>query len=65
VIEEEFGEKLETIMSELEMMILTVKQPSKKDLSDQRAFIEVLIEWVAVKSISFCSVNHSLFREIV
>jgi hypothetical protein len=64
-MEEEFGEKLERIMSELEKMTLTVKQPSKKRPSDQRAFIEALIEWVAVKSISFPSVNHSLFREIV
>jgi hypothetical protein len=65
VMEEELREKLERIMSELEMMTLTVKQPSKKHQSDQRAFIEALIEWVAVKSISFPSVNHSLFREMV
>jgi hypothetical protein len=65
VMEEEFGEKLERIMSQLEKMTLTVKQPSKKHPSDQRAFIEALIEWVAVKSISFCSVNHPLFREMV
>jgi hypothetical protein len=44
VIEEEFGEKLERIMSELEKMTLTVKQPSKKQLSDQQAYIEPLIE---------------------
>jgi hypothetical protein len=65
VMEEEFGEKLEKIMSELEEMTLTVKQPSKKQPSDQRAFIEVLIEWAAVKSISFCSINHPLFKEMV
>jgi hypothetical protein len=65
VMEEEFGEKLERIMSELEKMTLTAKQPSKKHPSDQRAFIEALIEWVAVKSISFCWVNHPLFREMV
>jgi hypothetical protein len=65
VIEEEFGEKLEKIMPELEKMTLTVKQPSKKHLSGQRAFIEALIEWVAVKSISFCSVNYPLSREMV
>jgi hypothetical protein len=65
VIEEAFGEKLERIMSELEKMTLIVKQSSKKHLSDQRAFIEALIEWVAVKSIPFRSVNHPLFREIV
>jgi hypothetical protein len=65
VMEEEFGEKLERIISELEKMTLTVKQPSKKHPSDQRAFIEALIEWVSVKSISFPSVNHLLFREMV
>jgi hypothetical protein len=65
VIEDEFGEKLERIMSELEEMTVTVKQPSKKHPSDQRAFIEALIERVAVKSISFCSVNYPLFREMV
>jgi hypothetical protein len=47
VMEEEFGEKLERIMSELDKMTLTVQQPSKKHPSDQRAFIEALIEWVA------------------
>jgi hypothetical protein len=52
-------------MSELENLTLTVKQPSKKHPSDQRAFIEALIEWVAVRSISFPSVNHPLFREMV
>jgi hypothetical protein len=65
VMEEKFGEKLENIMSELEKMRLTVKQPSKKHSSDQRTFIEVLMEWNAVKSISFGSVNHPLFREMV
>jgi hypothetical protein len=65
VMEEEFGEKLERIMSELEMPTITVKRPSKKHQSDQQAFIEALIEWVAVKSISFPSVNHPLFREMV
>jgi hypothetical protein len=33
-MEEEFGEKLERIMSELEKMTLTVKHPSKKHPSD-------------------------------
>jgi hypothetical protein len=65
VIKDEFWERLERIMSELEKMTLTVKQPSKKHPSDQRAFIEALIESVAVKSISFRSVNHPLFREMV
>jgi hypothetical protein len=62
-MEEEFGEKLERIMSELEKRTLTVKHPSKKHSSGQRVFIGALIEWVAVKSISFRSVNHLLFRE--
>jgi hypothetical protein len=65
VMEEEFEEKLERIMSELEKMTLKVKQPSKKHASDQQALIEALIEWVAVKSISFPSVNHPLFREMI
>jgi hypothetical protein len=52
-------------MSELEKMTFAVKQPSKKHLSDQQAFIEALIEWVAVESISFPSVNHPLLREMV
>jgi hypothetical protein len=65
VMEEGFGEKLERIMSELEKMTLTVKQPSKKYPSDQQAYIEALIEWVAVKLISFRSVNHPLFRGMV
>jgi hypothetical protein len=64
-MENEFGEKLERIMSELEKVTLTVKQPAKKHPSGQRAFIEALIEWVAVKSLSFRSINHPLFREMV
>jgi hypothetical protein len=46
-------------------MTLTVKQPSKKQTLDQRAFIAALIEWVAMKSISCRSVNHPLFKEMV
>jgi hypothetical protein len=65
VMQEQFGEKLERIMSELEKITLTVKQPSKKHPSDQQALIEALIEWVAVKAISFPSVNYPLFREMV
>jgi hypothetical protein len=65
VIEEEFGEKLERIMCELAKMTLTVKRPSKKHASDQRAFIEALIEWVAVKPISFRSDYHPLFWDLV
>jgi hypothetical protein len=64
-MEEEFGEKLERIMPELEKMTLTIEQPSRKHPSRQRAFVEALTEWVAVKSISFRSVNHPLFREMV
>jgi hypothetical protein len=59
------GAKPERIMSELEEMTELVKHPSKKHPSDQRTFIEGLIEWVAVKSISFCSINHPLFREMI
>jgi hypothetical protein len=65
VIEEEFWEKLERIIPELGEMTERAKHPSKKHPSGQRAFIEALIEWVAVESISFRSVNHPLFREIV
>jgi hypothetical protein len=65
LIEEEFGEKLERITPELEKMTPTVKHSSKKHPSDQRAFIEALIEWVGVKSIFFPSVSHPLFREMV
>jgi hypothetical protein len=43
-MEEGFGEKLARIMSELGKMIELTKQPSKKHPSDQRAFIEALIE---------------------
>jgi hypothetical protein len=65
MIEEEIGEKFERIMSELEEITLAVKQPSKKHPSGQRVFSEALIDWVAVKSISFPSVNHPLFREMI
>jgi hypothetical protein len=41
------------------------KQPSHKCPSNQRAFIEALIEWIAAKSISFRSANHPVFREMV
>jgi hypothetical protein len=65
MIEEKFNEKPETILSELEKMIELVEQPSQKLPSNQRAFVESLIEWIAVKSISFRSVNHPLFKEMV
>jgi hypothetical protein len=42
-----------------------VKQPSQKHPSNQLAFIEALIKWIAVKSISFRSVNHVSFKEMV
>jgi hypothetical protein len=42
-----------------------VKQPGKKHQSYQQAFIEAMIEWVAVESISFPSVNHPLLREMI
>jgi hypothetical protein len=42
-----------------------VKQSGQERPSNQRAFIESLIEWIAVKSVSFRSVNHPLFQEMV
>jgi hypothetical protein len=65
MIEEKFDNKLETILSELEKMTELVERLSQKRPSNQRAFIESLIEWIAVKSISFRSVYHPLFQEIV
>jgi hypothetical protein len=65
IIEEKFDEKLETILLELEKMTKLVKQPSQKCPSNQQALIEVPIEWIAVKLISFRSVNHPLSQEIV
>jgi hypothetical protein len=53
------------ILSELEKMPQLMKPPSTKYSSDQRAFIEALVEWFAVKSMSFRSVNHPLFRETI
>jgi hypothetical protein len=46
-------------------MTQLVKQPSKKHSSDQRPFIEALIEWIAMKSISFRSISQPSFREII
>jgi hypothetical protein len=51
-------------MPELKEMTERVKHSSKKHSSDQRAFIEALIEWVAVKSIPFRSIHNPLFREM-
>jgi hypothetical protein len=42
-----------------------VNRPSKKRQSDQRTFIEKLIESLAVKSISFRSIIHPLFRDMI
>jgi hypothetical protein len=42
-----------------------VGQLSKKCHSDQRSFVEVLIEWVVMKSISSGLINHVLFREMM
>jgi hypothetical protein len=50
---------------ELEKMTELVKQPSQKRPSNQRAFIEALIERVAMKLISFRLVNHTLFQQMV
>jgi DNA-binding FadR family transcriptional regulator len=63
--EEKFDEKLETILSELQKMTELVNRPNQKRPSNQRAFIESLIEWIAAKSISFRSVDYSLFQEMV
>jgi hypothetical protein len=57
MIEEKFDEKLETILWELEKMTQLVEQPSQKRQSNRRAFIESLITWIAVMSISLGSVN--------
>jgi hypothetical protein len=65
IIEQKFDEKLEAVLSELEKMTELVEQPSKKRPSNQQEFIELLIEWIAVKSISFRLVNHQLFKEMV
>jgi uncharacterized GH25 family protein len=46
-------------------MTQMVKQPSKTYLSDQRAFVEAVVEWVAVISTSWRSTNHTLLREMV
>jgi hypothetical protein len=53
-----FDGKLERILLELEKMTQSVKQLSKQHLSDQRAFLEALIEWIALKPTSFRSINY-------
>jgi hypothetical protein len=65
MMEEKFDAKFEAILSELDKMTELAKQPSQKRPSNQRAFIEGPVEWIAVKSISFRSVTHPLFQEIV
>jgi hypothetical protein len=65
MVEEPFDAKFETILSELDKVTELMKQPSQKRPSNQRAFIEALIEWVAVKSISLRSVPDPLFQEMV
>jgi hypothetical protein len=57
--------KLEGILLELEKVAQLVKQPNKKHASDQRPFIEALIEWVAAKSLYLCLSNHPLFSEMI
>jgi hypothetical protein len=52
-------------MLELEKMTQSVKQPSRQHLSDQRAFIETLIKWIALEPTGFRSVNYPLFREMI
>jgi hypothetical protein len=58
MIEGKSDAKFETIWLELDKMTQLVKQPSQKRPLNQRAFIEALIEWIAVNPISFCSVTH-------
>jgi hypothetical protein len=65
VITEPSNGKLERVLSELEKMAELVRRPSKKHKSDQQASIDVSTERVALKSISFRSINHRLLREMV
>jgi hypothetical protein len=65
MIEEKCNDKLEIILPELERMTKVVKQPSQRRLSNQRACIESLTEWIAAKSISFRLLNRPLFQEMV
>jgi hypothetical protein len=55
----------EGILSQLEEIAEKGNRPSKKRESAQRAFVERLSEWVAVKSISFRSISHPLLRDMV
>jgi hypothetical protein len=65
VIREVLAGDFKQIPSELEKMTKKMKQSSKKCQPDQRDFIERLIEWAGMKSISFRSINHPLLREMV
>jgi hypothetical protein len=56
---------LEQIQLELEKMTEKVKQSRKKRQPNQRDFIERLTESAGMKSISFRSINHPLFRGMV
>jgi hypothetical protein len=62
---ERFDGKFERISPELKKMTQLMKQPSKKYPSDQRVCILAVIECVALKSISFHSINRTLFREML
>jgi hypothetical protein len=65
MIEENFDTKFETTLSKLDKMTRPVKQLNQKRASNQQAFIEALIEWVDLMSVSFRSVNHPLFQEML
>jgi hypothetical protein len=64
-IREALESDFERILLEQDKITEKVSRPIKKRQSDQRAFIEMLIEWVAVKSISFRSISHPLFRDMI
>jgi archaellum component FlaC len=64
-IKEALDGDFQKILSELEKIAEKVNQPSKKHQSDQRTFIEKLIDWVAMKSISFRSISHPVFRDMI
>jgi hypothetical protein len=65
VMREALESDFERILSELEKMPEKVNRPRKKRQSDQRAFITKLTESGAVKSISFRSISHPLFRYMI
>jgi hypothetical protein len=57
--------KLERILSELAKMTQFLKCPANKHLSDWRALIEALIEWIARNSVFLCLINHPSFRVMI